>query len=329
MPLAATALPFLNPMSLSTTLVEDPGGPEVLPELTTGDTEFLSSYFNEVGATVDVLSRVSTGGCGIFEGLTLSASGLTVTVAVGKACIDGLVVLASSDTRSISVPSSTSTVFIWLRQSKAMTYTTNTTPPSGKAILLGMVTTDASTVTATDYSGVLYMRGGQIYRETGDDRAPGDSPGSSVRLWTKTTGGMYYWNGSQHLELVAANASPRWTKIARTYQDLQTAATTNTITLVTLPIGAVVQAVILDISTAFLGASISAMTASVGISGTPTKYVGTTNVLAAGSANTTTPAVESRSATTAVVLKADSTGANLSALSQGAVNVYVLWSAAA
>lgn len=327
MPLAATALPYLNPMSLSTTLVEDPGGPEVLNSLPTGDTEYLTSYFNEAAAAVDALSRVATGGCGIFEGLTLSSSGLTVTVATGKACIDGLVVLESGDTRSISVPSSTSTVFIWMRQSKALTYTTNTTPPSGKAILLGMVTTGASTVTATEYSGVLYMRGGQIYRETGDDRAPGDSPGSTVRLWTKTAGGTYYWNGVQHLEMVAANASPRWTKTTKTYQDLQTAATTNTVTVMTLPAGAVVHAVILDIGTAFAGASISAMTASVGITGTTTKYIGATNVLATGSANTVTATVESRSSTTAVVVKADSTGANLSALSQGSLSVHVLWSA--
>lgn len=322
----ASSLPLLDATATSTTLVESTAEPEVLPEISTADLTTFSASVNENSAATDLLTRLSVGGYGIVEGLTIGNSGLTLTIAVGKALIDGVVVLESADTRTIVVPSSTSTVYVWLRQSKSLTYTTNTTPPSGKALLLGRVTTDGSGVTATDYSGVIYVRGGQCWRSTGDTWAPTDTPPADMRLWTVTSGGTYYWDGTKHCDVTKANFSPQWTKTAITRAMIQTAATTNTITLVTLPIGSVVHAVILDV-TAFSGASISALALDVGISGTATKYINGANGLVTGSSNSTTVYVESRSGTTAVQLKATSTGADLSALSAGSANAFVLWSA--
>jgi hypothetical protein len=124
---------------------------------------------------------------------------------------------------------------------------------------------------------------------------------------------------------------PMWRKYTVTYADLATAATTNNITVATLPAGGVVEAVKIKHSAAFTGGAISAYTVSVGITGTLNKYAAAYDVFQAPSATamqlSTTQGTESHTATTALKIAATSTGANLSAATAGSVDVWIKMSA--
>lgn len=304
------------------------GSPDVLPEIVTADTVNFSTYINQNSASSEAAARAGLGGFAVINGLTLTNSGLTVTVATGIAQVDGIVALKSSDSRTLVLPSSQSNVWVWLKQDKSLSYTTSTTPPSGKVVLLARCVTDASTVTTIEYSGVVYAFGGALWRFTSDELAPTDSMDSSLRVYTKTNRGVYLWDGAQHIELVPAGRSGVWRKYTVGYADLQTAATTKTNNLWSVPAGMIFEAAIVEITTAFAGTSISALVADIGITGTATKYITAHNMLALGNSGTFTPAIEIRSAATQITIKATATGANLSALSQGSLDVWVKWSIA-
>lgn len=132
-------------------------------------------------------------------------------------------------------------------------------------------------------------------------------------------------------ELVVMAGVPRWKKVALTYTDFQDASTTKQAALFTLPAAAVVHAVKIKPGTAFAGTSITDVKISVGTTGVPTKYAAAYDVDAApGDAvfqlSTTVGGETHAVAGTALVAQAVSTGANLSALSAGAVDVWVLYS---
>lgn len=132
-------------------------------------------------------------------------------------------------------------------------------------------------------------------------------------------------------ELVAMSILPRWKKISLAYTDFQAASTTKQADLFTLPAAAVVHAVKIKPSVTFAGTSITDVKISVGTTGTPTKYAAAYDVDAAvGDAvfqvSSTVGGETHASAGAALVAQAVSTGANLSALSAGAVDVWVLYS---
>ena len=122
------------------------------------------------------------------------------------------------------------------------------------------------------------------------------------------------------------------------FSDVQTAATTNSITLGSLPPRARIINVVANTTTTFQGRAITAITCSVGGAGT-TDYlaahdVGTAMVtkglitgdmgtLLAPSHNNTIGYLPSFSASSAVTATYSSTGANLSALAQGHTDFYV------
>lgn len=142
------------------------------------------------------------------------------------------------------------------------------------------------------------------------------------------------------LSLVAADLPTsigKWTKYAVTMVGgnllvngvivaAKAAATSQSLALFTKAVNTVVEKVILKHGTAFVGASITALTASVGISGTLTGMTATLDMVPAVSA---TNFVENALAPTltlasvGVVLSLIATGANLSVLSAGAVDVWV------
>lgn len=125
---------------------------------------------------------------------------------------------------------------------------------------------------------------------------------------------------------------PRWTKYSITHTQLQAAAMANDIELLSLPAGGIIHAVKIKHSTAFAGTGITDYNLSVGIVGHLTKYavvfdvdsaVSNTNLMLAGVMNT-----ENHGAATSIRLSATSTGANLDQSTAGAVDVWVLASAA-
>lgn len=127
---------------------------------------------------------------------------------------------------------------------------------------------------------------------------------------------------------------PVWVKVgsALPYTTFQTAATTISVTLFSLISAGVVHAVKLKTSTAFVGTSISALTVRIGIIGNTDKYMSDFNLLSAVTGTnfdlTSAIGTESHTAATDIKITLDSTGANLSALTAGTVDVWALLSVA-
>jgi hypothetical protein len=127
-------------------------------------------------------------------------------------------------------------------------------------------------------------------------------------------------------------ASPTWQKVTVAHTAFQTAALTNTITLLSLPASGIVHAARIKHSVAFAGTSITAYIVSVGITGALQDIADNFDVFQAV-ADTSFELVGSgvrsyASATsTDIKITATSVGANLSASSAGSVNVWLLVSA--
>lgn len=125
---------------------------------------------------------------------------------------------------------------------------------------------------------------------------------------------------------------PTWVRVGSGlgFSKFQTAATTIALNLYSLPAGAVVHAHKIKHSTAFAGTSVTAVTLSVGISGTAAKYAPAFDVFqtVSGTATqlSTTAGTESDSAATQITATMTATGANLSALTAGQVDVWALLS---
>lgn len=141
----------------------------------------------------------------------------------------------------------------------------------------------------------------------------------------------YYGDGSK-LTGISSGGGLSWSKYTVTYSDLSAAALTNSISLFTLPAGGIIHAVKIKHSTAFAGTSITAYNVSVGITGTLAKYASAFNVLQAVANDTFQLSSglfsENNVATTDVKVTATSVGANLSAATQGSVDIWVLTSTA-
>lgn len=134
------------------------------------------------------------------------------------------------------------------------------------------------------------------------------------------------------LDPTAIGAVPVWVKVgnAISHVALQTAATTNSITLFTLAAAGTIHAVKIKHSTAFGGGAITAYTLSVGIAGTLAKYASAFDVFQAVSntamQTTGVTGAENNGAGTAILLTATSTTANLNASTVGVVDIWALLS---
>lgn len=120
--------------------------------------------------------------------------------------------------------------------------------------------------------------------------------------------------------------TPAWVKITKLFSDFATAGLTNNISIFTLPVSGVIHAVQLNPRVTFSGGTIATYTISIGKSGTLAKYAPATIVFtgAALPVISVLPAVESVSATTDIRAAAISTVGNLSAATQGTVDIWIL-----
>lgn len=138
--------------------------------------------------------------------------------------------------------------------------------------------------------------------------------------------------GNIGTNVAIARLSPRWVKVASNLlaTAFTAAATTKSLTLFTLPAGGIIHACKIKPSVAFVGPSVTACTIQVGIAGTTNKYGSALDCVPAVSATNFgidyTNGSESHTATTAILVKATATGANLSVLTAGAVDIWVLLS---
>lgn len=124
---------------------------------------------------------------------------------------------------------------------------------------------------------------------------------------------------------------PQWVKVSTIpYLAFSAAATTLNVTLFSLVAGGMIHAIFIKHATAFAGGVISAATFSVGISGNNTKYAAAFDIFQAVSGTafqlTNTPGVESMTGATNITGTITVTGANLSALTAGQVEVWALLS---
>lgn len=171
--------------------------------ITAGDTNLVSKFdANALGT--DLASAYGGGGFAVARGLTLSiGSGLNITVAKGHAAIAGVVELNADTT--LGIPDNTPNAWIWILQNGTVTYTTSTAP-SAACCLLGCATTSGGIVVNVDTSGVLYLKGGTLWRQTADTSAPTDTPPSSITFTAVTLGGTYWWDGASYKQLGQATS---------------------------------------------------------------------------------------------------------------------------
>lgn len=117
-----------------------------------------------------------------------------------------------------------------------------------------------------------------------------------------------------------------WRKYTVGYAALQTAGLTNNVTLFTLPANGAIEGAFADVATAFSGTAIVTLGVTLGDGGLATRYMSSFTVLSTG---LLTPSagiwVPSTSGTTDIKAYATAVGANLSALSQGSLNVWIKW----
>lgn len=175
--------------------------PPVAQNMSSGGGAALSAKWNENAMQLDLTGRYGGGGYAIAKGLVISApaTGLNLNVAAGHALIDGVVEIAAATT--LALPPNSGPVWVWLSYTGALSYTLNTTPPSAQCCLLGCAFTGGSTIFYVDFSGVVYLRGGTLWRETADAGEPDDTPSSALQFYTRTAGGLYYWDGTAYTQM--------------------------------------------------------------------------------------------------------------------------------
>lgn len=151
----------------------------------------------------------------------------------------------------------------------------------------------------------------------------------------------FQWDGAQfHLLNPATGVGspiPMWSKVgsAIPYTSFSFAGTSFSIPLFNLSASGVISGIKIKHSTAFSGGAISACTISVGITGTNAKYAGPFDVFLGTNpvqnyAYLVSGGIFSENSTVAtlITVTADSTGANLNALTAGVVDVWALLSVA-
>lgn len=154
--------------------------------------------FNQNALEIDYAIRAGSPLYGVIEGLGFSDSGLTLTVATGKATVDGIIELSVATGATLT----NATNRIWLKRDGTLEVRTDTTTPALPACYLGVVIASAGAVTSYDLSGVLYHGSGLPRRRTGDTGAPSDTPTTTAQFLTRTVTGTYLWDGSAYFQLV-------------------------------------------------------------------------------------------------------------------------------
>jgi hypothetical protein len=127
--------------------------------------------------------------------------------------------------------------------------------------------------------------------------------------------------------LLLAQDDFMWTAYTVSSADLAAAATSNSITLASLPAKTVLHAVVIKHSAAFTGGTITLYTLSVGIAGTTDKYASAFNVLQApgNSIGQLSGSLfcENFAAPTTVQITAASTGGLLNTATTGSATIYL------
>lgn len=147
---------------------------------------------------------------GIIYGGDLSAgTGLILNVSALGANIGAAPTVAAAQTVALT---DNSTNYVWVLQDGTLALVQNAiTAPAPAAAYLGRVVTLAGVQGTPDYSGRVELRGGSLYRRTGDAAEPGDTPPAGLLIFTRTAGGYYLWTGDEYLAVPDRDAAQTWT----------------------------------------------------------------------------------------------------------------------
>lgn len=206
--LAATACPAIQLASVQYNV--NSAAPRTSETFAAGQTTGTVAKLVENAIRADMgAGRYGAGGAYSIngEGMEITwTSGLSVTVAVGDANIDGLVQLTAAT--AVAVTDAT-TNYLWLSRLGAITVVTaSTTPPAGENyVYLGRVTTAAGAVTAIDGSGVVRLKGSLLWRRTADTTTPADTPSNTVQFFNAGSGRDWLWTGLAYREVGSYNAT--------------------------------------------------------------------------------------------------------------------------
>ncbi len=320
--------PFITPLYPESAV--DSGVPAILSSFASSmESAGVSLGLNNIAIATEMAYRFGGGCYGIGYGLGLTApGGAFVTVGLGIARIDGPVGQCDVDGAPVDMTygiTLSATRYWWFNRDGTAEPTSTTTAPSSTSIYLGKVTADGSGITNIDTSGVVYIIDGQAWRWTADLQEPSDSPDAAIRIFTVTLGGTYFWNGSAWLLIPGLSKAPHWRKQTLAYTDFQVAATSKSVNLWNLPSGLVVHVAKINVVTTFSGGAIASMAFNLGKTGTTNAYISAQNGGATGHGTPmVTPVCESETSATQTLIEAVSTGANLSALTQGSLVVHIL-----
>lgn len=214
--LLASALPAL----------QGPGAARIVGDLSTdaatiygadtfadGDTSIVTRKLNHAGLQLDYASKCGAMGYGVVEGLTFSGSALSITVAAGKATIDGLIELHTAE----AVVITNTTNYIWLKRDGSLEVKTTNAAPAIPACFIGVVVAAAGAVVNYDLSGVMYHVNGLLRRKTGDPGKPTDTPGVTWCFLQISSSATYLWTGTEYLQITQiADPTRRATALAET-----------------------------------------------------------------------------------------------------------------
>jgi hypothetical protein len=150
--------------------------------------------------------------------LVAPGSGLQLTIKAGQANIGGIVEKSTDST--LAVPDSHpgtagDRLWIWLNQNGTLSYTiAGASAPAGLSCLLGSVTTSGGNITAVDTSGVCYLSGGYLFRESADPGIPTDTPLTGAVLIHRSTFCDWLWDGVAYRQINIPDVSSAPTSLA-------------------------------------------------------------------------------------------------------------------
>lgn len=158
----------------------------------------LTTPFNRNAAQAACIAEGGGGGYAVESGLTLATAGsLSLPIAAGRANIRGRITLPAATTHAVTA--STARVYLWLSATGTITAVNNSvTPPSGDQCFIGSCVTGTSSILSVDFSGVMYLLGGALWRATADAGMPADTPPATISFYNVTAGGLYLWSGSRY-----------------------------------------------------------------------------------------------------------------------------------
>lgn len=167
----------------------------------------LSTPFNTNAAHLENLGiGAGAWAYAVRYGLDLSAgSGLTLNISAGAAHIGAVPTVAAAQTKALTDNSNN---HVWLLRDGTISLKQNTLdPPATPACYLGRVVTTAGAQGTPDYSGRVELRGGSLYRRTGDAGLPADTPPAGVMILAETAGGLYLWTGTDYWKQVTGGSA--------------------------------------------------------------------------------------------------------------------------